>query len=271
MSPRALSPAYSMQDTPDVKNSMMAPLVLTRGEKLFKIAKVGSCITGSVLFMIGSVMFYPKYYVLWDNKGGLIASWTFLIGCVFFLLATNGHFIDTIRYNSGSSVRRILNAYNAMMYVTAAAVFQLGAIYFLPDYYALAPSLGCWAFIIGCVQFCIAAIVDIIFIGITHADPKRKGFSTANLHCWGTVAAIGTFLGGIFFVLGSYYYLPKFVAVEDAALATSNSNKAVNYFVIGCVFFIINGLAQIPDVLVQFRASNEAAFSHKSKANADLV
>lgn len=267
MSPKGMSPKYSLQDTPIDSKHAGSALILSRAEKMFYFAKVCSYILGSALFMVGSVMFYPDYLALWDGKGWDVAAWSFLIGCVFFVLGTNADFIDTIRFNSGSTTRRIVRAYNALMYVTAAGVFQLGAVYFLPEYYEISATLGCWAFIFGCIQFCIAALVDIVFICITHEDPHKTGVDMSNLKCWGTIACIGTFMGGVFFILGSYFYLPQYTWVEDADLATKNSIMAVNYFVIGCVFFIINGLAQVPDIISAFRVSNAASASRMAGGN----
>jgi|UniRef100_K3WCD4 hypothetical protein len=249
-----LSPRYAEQFTPDVSKSTIVMRPLSTGMKVFKITKVLSYFFGSLLFQLGSIYFYPKYSILWGGKGGLFGSWAFVIGCVFFMLGTNMDFIDTIRNNSGTTTRQILNAYNGLMYVMAGVIFELGAVYFLPDWYAKAPSLGCWAFLLGSIQFCLAALGDIAFILITHEDPKQSGIKLRNLYCWGTVAALGTFIGALLFILGSWFYLPRFIAQEDTVKAEASMYKSINFYTVGSVFFIINSLAQIPDVLASFKA-----------------
>lgn len=251
----ALSPHFVEQGTPHDKHAATVLRPLSLGAKAFKIAKVLSYFLGSVLFQVGSVYYYPKYSALWEGKGGLFGSWAFVIGCVFFVLGTNMDFIDSIRNNTfGSSIRRVLVAYNALMYVMAGAIFELGALFFLPDWYAKSPSLGCWAFIIGSIQFCLAALGDIVFIATTHDDPKVRGVKLSNLFCWGTVAALGTLIGAFLFILGSWFYLPRYIAQEDADVSESYMYKAINFYTIGSSFFIINSLAQIPDMLASFKA-----------------
>lgn len=255
----ALSPHYVDQGTPDGKHSRVATRPLSTAMKAFKITKVLSYFFGSLLFQLGSIYFYPKFSILWGGKGGIFGSWAFVIGCVFFMLGTNMDFIDTIRNNTtGSATHRILVAYNGLMYVMAGVIFELGAIYFLPDWYAKAPSLGCWAFLLGSIQFCLAALGDIAFILTTHADPKTTGIKLSNLYCWGTVAALGTFIGALLFVLGSWFYLPRFIAQEDPILSEAYMYKSINYYTVGSVFFIINSLAQIPDMLTSFKAGQPA-------------
>ncbi|GAB9467291.1 hypothetical protein Gpo141_00004643 [Globisporangium polare] len=251
----ALSPHYVDQGTPDGKQSRVATRPLSTATKAFKIAKVLSYFFGSLLFQLGSIYFYPKFSILWSGKGGLFGSWAFVIGCVFFMLGTNMDFVDTIRNNTtGSATHRILVAYNGLMYVMAGVIFELGAVYFLPDWYAKAPSLGCWAFLLGSIQFCLAALGDIAFILTTHEDPKTTGIKLSNLYCWGTVASLGTFIGALLFILGSWFYLPRFIAQEDTVLAEAYMYKSINFYTIGSVFFIINSLAQIPDMLASFKA-----------------
>lgn len=251
----ALSPHYVDQATPEDKQVHVATRPLSTAVKAWKIAKVLSYFCGSLLFQLGSIYFYPKFSILWDGKGGLFGSWAFVIGCIFFMLGTNMDFVDTIRNNTtGSSTHRVLVAYNGLMYVMAGMIFELGAVYFLPNWYAKATSLGCWAFLLGSIQFCLAALGDIAFILTTHENPKTTGVKLSNLVCWGTVAALGTFIGALLFILGSWFYLPRFIDQKDLVLAEAYMYKSINFYTTGSVFFIINSLAQIPDMLASFKA-----------------
>ncbi|KAL3661519.1 hypothetical protein V7S43_013279 [Phytophthora oleae] len=238
---------FSMQMTP------RQPEILKNGghelatwEKCIEIGRPVSYFLGSILFLLGSIYFYPELSIKWDGNAGVFASWCFVVGCLMFFTGANLDFIQTIRYNHGTQLRQVIRAYNALANYMATSIFILGALYFLPTWYPKAPELGCWSFIAGCVLFCPAAIVEILFICMTHEDPRVTGFKIKNIACWGTVAALGTFIGALFFILGSYYYLPRYInRVDDG---THYMNMAITFYVIGSVFFIINSLALIPDV-----------------------
>lgn len=231
--------------------------VLQPWEKIYEVCRVLSCFFGAVLFLAGSIFFYPKYSVLGDGQGGVFGSWAFVIGCLCFFSVANLDFINMVRFNHGGIVRRTLRAYNALCYVMASSIFILGSLYFLPTWYPKAPELGCWSFIVGSILFCIAALVDIVFICMTHDDPRVSGFKIGNIVCWGTVGALGTFIGALLFTIGSYYYLPKYIAAADAQEAEDNMYRSINYYTIGSVFFVINSLALIPDVSDAFRAGQD--------------
>ncbi|KAK1932370.1 hypothetical protein P3T76_012364 [Phytophthora citrophthora] len=238
---------FSMQMTPRQPDVLMnGDHELATWEKCVEMGRPLSYFLGSVLFLFGSIYFYPELSIKWNGKAGLFASWCFVVGCIMFFAGANLDFIQTIRYNHGTQLRQVIRAYNALANYMATSIFILGALYFLPSWYPKAPELGCWSFIVGCVLFCSAAIVEILFICLTHEDPRVSGFRFKNIACWGTVASLGTFFGALFFILGSYYYLPKYInRVDDG---THYMNKAITFYVIGSVFFIINSLALIPDV-----------------------
>ncbi|RLN47737.1 hypothetical protein BBJ28_00011213 [Nothophytophthora sp. Chile5] len=227
---------------------------LATWEKCLEVSRVLSYFFGSLLFLLGSIYFYPKYSVLWDGKGGVFGSWAFVFGCLCFWAGANLDFIQAIRYNHGSQLRQVIRAFNGLCNYMATSIFILGALYFLPTWYPKSPELGCWSFFVGCILFCIAAVVDIIFICMTHEDPHVSGFKIKNIFCWATVAALGTFFGALLFILGSWYYLPRYINLVDEG--THYMNKAITYYVVGSVFFLINSLALIPDVYATIKASS---------------
>uniref|UniRef100_A0AAV1U9I0 YrhK domain-containing protein n=1 Tax=Peronospora matthiolae TaxID=2874970 RepID=A0AAV1U9I0_9STRA len=219
---------------------------LARWEKCLEIGRVVSYVLGSVLFLIGSIFFYPELTVMWNAKAGLFASWTFVVGCILFVLGANIDYIQVIRHNHGSQLRQVLRAFNALGNYMASCIFLLGALYFLPTWYLKAPELGCWSFIIGCAIFCVTAVVEIIFICMTHEDPRVVGFKLKNVFCWAFVVSVATFFGAFLFILGSWYYLPRYInRIDDGVYYM---NKAITLYVVGCVCFVISGLALIPDV-----------------------
>lgn len=247
---------YFRESTPNGKpatvDESMEAVPMTTLEKAFRIIIVASYVLGSILFLSGSILLYPKYASLWNGNAPLAGVWIYIFGCVFFVIGTQGDFINSARScNQLSTGRRVVTMYNASCYILAALIFQLGSVYFLPDYYGPQPTIGCWSFIIGCILFCFGALVDIAFICITHDDRNKRGVDLWNLVSWNTVVAIGTFVGAMCFIVGSYYYLPQFI--NDEKLGTHYINLALNWYVVGSVFFLINGLAQIPGLLEVLR------------------
>ncbi|ETO74678.1 hypothetical protein F444_09638 [Phytophthora nicotianae P1976] len=263
ITPRNSHFSYSIQITP----TQSPPEVLLPGnhllapwEKGLEISRVLAYFIGSLLFLLGSIFFFPEYSVMWNGNAGLFGSWDFVIGCICFFTGANLDFIQTIRYNHGTPLRQVLRAFTALFNYMATSIFILGGLYFLPSWYPKAPELGCWAFIIGCILFCIAAVSDILFICMTHEDPRVTGFRITNLFCWGTVAALGTFVGALCFIIGSWFYLPKYINHVDKG--TYYMNLAITFYVVGSVSFIINSCALAPDV---YRAVN-ASRTHKSES-----
>ncbi|RLN21496.1 hypothetical protein BBO99_00004035 [Phytophthora kernoviae] len=227
---------------------------LAMWEKCLEISRVGSYFVGAVLFLLGSIYFYPEYSIMWNGDAGVFASWCFVVGCLCFFTGANLDFIQAIRHNHGTQLRQVLRAFNALCNYMATSIFILGALYFLPTWYPKAPELGCWSFFVGCILFCIAAVVEIIFVCMTHEDPRVSGFKIKNIFCSVAAMALATFIGALFFILGSWYYLPRYInRVDDG---THYMNKAISFYVVGSVFFIISALAMIPDVYRSFKSSN---------------
>ncbi|TDH72039.1 uncharacterized protein CCR75_000101 [Bremia lactucae] len=245
VSPRDSS--YSYKNTPREREVLLnEDHQFDAWENCVEIGRVVIYFLGSVLFLIGSIYFYPEYSTMWDGDAGIFASWCYVVGCIMFFAGANLDFIQTIRHNHGTQLRQVLRAYNAMMNCVASSIFILGALYFLPGWYPKAPEVGCWSFIIGCILYCVAAIVELIFICSTHEDPRVNGFKIKNIACWGSIAALSTFNGAIFFILGSWYYLPQYINLIEEG--THYMNKAITFYVIGSVLFLICSLAMISGV-----------------------
>ncbi|CAI5731587.1 unnamed protein product [Hyaloperonospora brassicae] len=238
---------YAVQTTP------YQSLVLQTGghelanwEKGIELGRVTSYFLGSVLFLVGSIYFYPEFAVMWNGKAGLFASWCFVIGCIMFFVGANLDYVQVIRYDHGSQLRQVLRAYSALGNYMASCIFILGALYFLPTWYLKAPELGSWSFIVGCILFCITAVVELLFVCMTHEDMRMTGFKLKNVWCYTAVMAVATFLGALFFILGSWYYLPRYINRIDDGV--HYMNRAITFYVIGSVCFVISALALIPDV-----------------------
>ncbi|KAF0708188.1 Aste57867_6424 [Aphanomyces stellatus] len=60
-----------------------------------------------------------------------------------------------------------------------------------------------------------------------------------------TAVAVFNMAGNILFIVGSYYFLPKFLFVEDVDAAADNLVYSTNIFVVGSITFIIAPTCQI--------------------------
>ncbi|KAG9398555.1 hypothetical protein AC1031_014337 [Aphanomyces cochlioides] len=193
---------------------------------------------GGWLFLFGSILFYPRYANIYDipGEGALIGGWLFVFGCIMF---QSGSLIEVwnARYahKEGSDFNRFLPMMMAVSNVLGSVCFVYGGVYFLPKYYNENPSLGCYLFIAGCSIFSYAILIDV---------PRMIREKQAIFGLW-TTCAVFNMVGNILFIVGSYYFLPKFLFVEDADLASSNLIYSTNYFVVGSVAFIIAPTAQV--------------------------
>ncbi|KAL7688883.1 putative YrhK domain-containing protein [Plasmopara halstedii] len=227
---------------------------LATWEMCIEIGRLVVYFLGSLLFLLGSIYFYPEYSVMWSGSAGVFASWCFVIGCIFFTGA-NLDFIQTIRYNHGTPLRQVLRAFVALTNYMASSIFNLGALYFLPSWYPKSPELGCWSFFFGSILFSVSAVAEFFFICMTHEDPRLTGFKIKNAFCWDAVAALATLVGAFLFVLGSWYYLPRYINLVDEGIR--NMNKAVTLYVIGSIFFIISSLAISPGAHRSLKLTSE--------------
>ncbi|KAG6957817.1 hypothetical protein JG688_00010812 [Phytophthora aleatoria] len=140
----ALTPTHPAPQVLLPSNHLLAPW-----EKGVEVSRVLAYFIGSLLFLLGSIFFFPKYSVMWNAKAGLFGSWDFVIGCLCFFTGANLDFIQTIRYNHGTPLRQVLRAFTALCNYMATSIFIVGGLYFLPSWYPKAPELGALCFIIG--------------------------------------------------------------------------------------------------------------------------
>ncbi|EQC41507.1 hypothetical protein SDRG_01474 [Saprolegnia diclina VS20] len=197
---------------------------------------------GGWCFLAGSILYYPRYYTLYDieGEGALIGAWLFVVGCFTFLI---GSCWDAYcaKGCEGTSSLRFFPLICSLWNVVGSVQFVIGGFYFVPVVYATAPSAGCLLFITGCSCFEIALLIDI-----------ARMFQVGSIRgqAWWYIAAVFNILGNILFIVGSYYFLPKFLTATDdseeaLAIATDNSVFAINNFVVGSIAFVLAPTAQL--------------------------
>ncbi|KAE9044029.1 hypothetical protein PR002_g3025 [Phytophthora rubi] len=211
-SPRKVD--FTVTITPNQEPQVLLPgnHQLGTWEKWLEVSRAVAYFFGSLLFLFGSIFFYPEYSAKWNGNAVVFASWGFVIGCIYFFAGANLNFIQSIRYNHGTQLRQVLRAFTALCNYMAASTFVLGALYFLPSWYPKSPELVCWAFI--------------------------NGLQDHEHVLLGAVAALSTLVGSVFFIIGSWFYLPEYINRADDG--THYMNTAITSYVLGSVCFVVN-------------------------------
>ncbi|ETV98576.1 hypothetical protein H310_08699 [Aphanomyces invadans] len=198
----------------------------------------GVCyLIGGWFFLIGSILFYPRYFTLYgeDGQGPLIGGWLFLFGCIGFLVGSLIEVVNARTAHIGAvDWQRYIPITTAVSNVIGSVCFVYGGVFFLPTYYAEDPALGCYLFVAGCAVFSFAIFADI---------PRMIRANQPVVGLWTTVAVFNM-VGNTLFIVGSYYFLPKFLFVEGDT-AVDNLVYSTNYFVVGSIAFIIAPIAQV--------------------------
>ncbi|EQC26364.1 hypothetical protein SDRG_15849 [Saprolegnia diclina VS20] len=201
---------------------------------------------GGLAFLLGSFFFYPRAGSAPGDSW--VGAYCYLLGCLAFLC---GSCIDSyearIEHVDGPpGLLRFAPVAASGCNVLGSVQFVVGGVYYLPNYFAIAPTYGSWLFISGCLTFCSAIAVDVARLATySHASstPVRRRWSQI-LSPWYLVSLLNL-VGNIFFIVGAYSYLPQFVACQDADVARVNLAFAASQFIVGSVCFSIAPLVQM--------------------------
>ncbi|OQS06909.1 hypothetical protein THRCLA_20264 [Thraustotheca clavata] len=206
----------------------------TFGQVLMYYFTGGLYFIGGWSFLVGSILYYPGYANIYDivGEGSLIGAWLFVVGCITFL---TGSCVDTFnaRLCEGDDIVAYFPFVCSLTNVIGSVQFLVGAVYFVPVVYATASMVGCYLFITGCSCFVAAILVDV-------ARMLKTGHIMSQI--WWFLCCIFNCVGNILFIVGSYYFLPRFLAPENdpnGDIATANTIFAVNNFVVGSVAFVL--------------------------------
>ncbi|OQR92526.1 hypothetical protein ACHHYP_03608 [Achlya hypogyna] len=201
---------------------------------------------GGVAFLLGSLLFYPHSTSLAGESWW--GSYCYLFGCFTFFWGSciDSHEARIEHLNGPPGLLRFAPIAASGFNVLGSVQFVLGGVYYMPNYFAMAPTYGSWLFISGCITFCAGIAVDVARLAsYAHASstPVRRRWSHI-LSPWYLVALLNL-VGNIFFIVGAYAYMPQFVGVTDAAVARVNLAFAASQFVVGSVCFTIAPLVQM--------------------------
>ncbi|GFH49930.1 hypothetical protein CTEN210_06406 [Chaetoceros tenuissimus] len=236
-------------------------------ETTLEMVKHISFFHGGLLFLLGSICFYPSMYDI-TILSIHIGAWCFIVGCAFFAFASILDFIQhmklkysstdqivfsqdeekgrintSLSHKSTSSMSSrdnssqdetelnkesnfvLAKAIISFANIFAAMSFLVGAVYFLPRFYEQNERIGCYGFIIGCIILCLSSSYMILAL--------RESI-------WQSTS---TLIGSILFIVGSIFFLPEYLVLEGGVVL------AVNFFIIGSIFFTLTPMIDIWIVL----------------------
>jgi hypothetical protein len=181
---------------------------------------------GGIVFIIGSVLFFPRFEDLAD-----LGAWTFFFGSLLYLVVTGHDFAECVKIRRS---KLHLDKLERLEYVAAAAyllgtiLFTVGSIFFLSTvgFY----ESGAWCFVIGSLLFVLGACINVVQVeqGDTLLQRKLMGFT-----------AITFVVGSVLFTVASIPYLWRYEAAADRTM--EYAFLAWQYLV-GSVLFFLGGV-----------------------------
>lgn len=180
---------------------------------------------GGVLFVWGSVLFFPRLEARSDR-----GAWIFFVGSILYLVVAGHDTAEVVRnrrHEDHPSIWDRFEAWAAASYLLGSALFSVGSVFFLSSVGRYDAGAAC--FITGSVLFVVGATVNVLQI-LQASD--RRTLQLMNLTALTFVA------GSVLFTVASIPYLftlsPDDERTIDAFLAAQ--------FVAGSVLFLLGGL-----------------------------
>ena len=181
---------------------------------------------GGLMFMIGSVLFFPRYEA-YANLG----AWTFFFGSLLYLVVTGHDMCEVWHYwrtRQPETTDKILEFIAATSYLVGTLLFTVGSIFFLS---ALGWIMaGAWCFVIGSVLFVIGACINVLQI------IQARSLITLQLM---NLTAICFIVGSVLFLVASVPYL---WTVKNATERYTLFSFTAWQYEAGSVLFLLGGL-----------------------------
>ena len=181
---------------------------------------------GGVIFIIGSVLFFPRFAAYAD-----VGAWTFFVGSLLYLVVTVHDLLEATRYRRqiGLGDRQTRLEYiAAWSYVIGTLLFTFGSIFFLS--FVGWFTAGAWCFVSGSLMFVLGACVNVLQI------VKAQDLITLQLM---NLTAISFVVGSVLFTVASIPYLWTVEAPVDRVLI--DAFLAWQYLV-GSILFFAGGV-----------------------------
>lgn len=181
---------------------------------------------GGVIFIVGSVLFFPKF-----SKYADVGAWAFIVGSLLFLIVNIHDFAEVLRsrkINQPPTRGDGFETISTMVYLVGTLFFVAGSVFFLSRFEMI--IAGAWCFIIGSLGFLIGASINVLQIVV---QKSLVSLQLVNL------TAISFVVGSAIFAIGSVPYLWTLQNAHD-------QNVLLNFlawlFVIGSALFLLGGV-----------------------------
>jgi hypothetical protein len=182
---------------------------------------------GGVLFILGSVLFFPGMSAYAD-----LGAWVFIVGSLLYLLVTGHDMAEVIRHirtrTAAKTVWGEFEFWAAFSYVVGTVLFTIGSVFFLSIVGLFAA--GAWCFVLGSLLFVVGATINILQIVL------EKDMITLQLL---NLTAVTFVTGSVLFTVGSIPYL--FHLKDPSDQETIDTFLAWQYLA-GSVLFLIGGV-----------------------------
>jgi hypothetical protein len=207
---------------------------------------------GGLMFVIGSVLFFPYYEAYAD-----LGAWIFFFGSLLYLVVT-GHDMGEVsqywRTKHPHTTDKTLEFIAATAYLVGTVLFTVGSIFFLS---ALGWILaGGWCFVIGSALFLIGACVNVTQI------VQERSLITLQLM---NLTAISFIVGSVLFLLASIPYL---WTIENAAERETLFSYMAWEYEIGSVLFLLGGVYNYSRAYLLMRDEIQQRTQRKDSATA---
>lgn len=184
-------------------------------------------LVGGVVFVIGSVLFFPSLAAYVD-----LGAWVFIGGSLLYLLVTVHDLVEVLVHlrevKRARTIWDVLELWAAGSYVTGTVLFTVGSVLFLSSvgYF----TGGAWCFVIGSLLFVLGAVVNVLQIVLA------KSLVTLQLM---NLTALTFVTGSTLFAVASIPYL---INLSDAADREVIDAFLAWQYVVGSVLFLAGGV-----------------------------
>jgi hypothetical protein len=198
---------------------------------------------GGVVFMIGSVLFFPRYEAYADLGAGV-----FFFGSLLYLVVTGHDMAEVWRYwrdKRGNTRGRTLEFTAAVAYLSGTLLFTVGSVFFISAVGWIVA--GGWCFVIGSLLFLLGATVNVLQI------VQARTLVTLQLM---NLTAVSFVAGSILFAVASVPYL---WTVESPTDRYTLFTFLAWQYLTGSALFFLGGVFNYCRAYVTMRGESQSA------------
>ena len=197
-----------------------------RSQFLWERANTVVYLVGGVLFVWGSILFFPALSSREDR-----GAWLFIVGSMLYLLVTGHDLVEVAKHRRRvgrtASAGDRLEAASALCYVLGTLFFVVGSVCFLSSVGRF--DLGAWGFVTGSMLFLCGSVIDVLMVA---DEPRADVLQLMNL------TALTFVTGSVLFLVASVPYLLQF---DDTADQRKVDALVAAQYVWGSLLFLVGG------------------------------